>query len=268
MQNFNLYEQEELISAVRRHPAIWNKKSKEFRLLPVNDRAYKTISAIFGKSPEATKGAWETLVSKYKREKQNRISAKPRSGAAGGKKYNVNTWALYPLMVFLDDVQRPRKVQESHPLLELNNSEAETIEYSDTVDEVEVQSHQQSDADDFTEDLQTPSLSIPSFLPALMSQATQWTPENSFTESTAKDPVASFSLSLSLSRKRKAQQREMAEERKKFVQNISDTIHFAANKPKIQESAAHKTKLPIPLPTILKLVSNHGALKGVSWLFK
>ncbi|GAB0086260.1 hypothetical protein DMENIID0001_002790 [Sergentomyia squamirostris] len=149
MQNFNLYEQEELISAVRRHPAIWNKKSKEFRLLPVKDRAYKTISAIFGKSPEATKGAWEALVSKYKREKQNRISAKPRSGAAGGKKYNVNTWALYPLMVFLDDVQRPRKVQESpnvdhhnsdsqfsDPLLELNNSEAETIEYSDTVDEV------------------------------------------------------------------------------------------------------------------------------------
>ncbi|GAB0086259.1 hypothetical protein DMENIID0001_002780 [Sergentomyia squamirostris] len=53
----------------------------------------------------------------------------------------------------------------------------------------------------------------------------------------------------------------MAEERKKFVQNISDTIHFAANKPKIQESAAHMS----PEEEVAHTFANYFEASFKSW---
>ncbi|XP_055699112.1 uncharacterized protein LOC129799329 [Phlebotomus papatasi] len=113
MKALSTREQEFIINEVRENPCIWDLNCPEYRNVVAKDRVYGKIAKKLQKPPKKIIKAWSALKEKYKKEKEKEKALKPRSGAAGGRKYIIKSWDLFENMTFLDKILIKKSTEES-----------------------------------------------------------------------------------------------------------------------------------------------------------
>lgn len=94
----------ELIELVRQFSCLWDSRMSTYKNKNIKENAWTSISEIMGFSIDACQSRWLALRQRFAKEKREWQSVPSGSGADVS-----NKWPLFELLLFVDNIVKPRK---------------------------------------------------------------------------------------------------------------------------------------------------------------